>query len=296
MQFDEPISLAGNRVTGFGLGDSAPHLFVIGDSQACGVTGCGSDSTKPCTKVADLNGTPASVYCKVGAHTSEFTTVVPTLGIARGDTVLIFLGSNDYDSKPDPTAIVKAIETAGASYLWVGPPSIRGKDGTAPAHLQSMLGNAYFDSRALDLKLRDGIHPTSSEFARWRAAVLSEVAKGSTQKSQNDATPDRMLATLRRPMVVAAVVVGITAVGGICWAATRPVAARRPPTVREGESKTVSAKDLKPGDFVRGEKGTRRYRVLSVKRVGGSLPIEIQVQSQGTWHFKPDDSVEVFRS
>lgn len=85
----------------------------------------------------------------------------------------------------------------------------------------------------------------------------------------------------------------LTPKGRRAWKRDAPI---RPRPVREGESKTVSAKDLKPGDFVRGEKGTRRYRVLSVKRVGGSLPIEIQVQSQGTWHFKPDDSVEVFRS
>jgi len=65
-------------------------------------------------------------------------------------------------------------------------------------------------------------------------------------------------------------------------------------SAREGEAKIVSAKDLKPGDFVRGERGSRRYPILSVKRVGGSMPIEVCVQGQGTWHFKPDDSVEVF--
>jgi len=73
--------------------------------------------------------------------------------------------------------------------------------------------------------------------------------------------------------------------------------ARRRPMVRamvtEG-GRRISARDLKPGDFIRGERGTRRYPILSVRRVGGALPIEVQVQGQGTWHFKPDDSVEVF--
>jgi hypothetical protein len=65
-------------------------------------------------------------------------------------------------------------------------------------------------------------------------------------------------------------------------------------TTREGEARTVVAKNLKPGDFIRGERGSRRYQILSVKRVGGSLPIEVRVQGQGTWHFKPDDHVEIF--
>ncbi len=166
-----------------------PHLFVIGDSQACGATGvanpCGSDPSRPCAKsgdtfanVIDLDGTRTLVYCKVGAHTSEFAAIVPTLGIGTGDTVLVFLGSNDYDAKPDPTGIVKAIKAAGASYLWVGPPAIRGRVGAAPAYLKSKLGAAYYDSRELDLKLADGIHPSPDEFARWKAAVLAEVRQG----------------------------------------------------------------------------------------------------------------------
>lgn len=225
-QLDRAISFAGSRVVGFGLGEAA-HLFVIGDSQACGVTGCGSDSTKPCTKDTTLNGTPARVYCKVGAHTSEFTNVVPTLDIASGDTVIVFLGSNDYDSKPDPAPIVKAIESAGASYLWVGPPAIRGKDGTAPAHLQSVLGNAYFDSRKLDLKLRDGIHPTPSEFARWRTAVLSELANNPPSAPPRAASS--ALTTLRRPVVLVPVIAGVVAVGvGVYLARRRLGAARRP--------------------------------------------------------------------
>jgi hypothetical protein len=219
MQLAESIFF-GNRTVTFGLGEDAPHLFVIGDSQACGVTGCGSDPTKPCTKDTSLNGTPARVYCKVGAHTSEFTAVVPTLGLEKGDTVVIFLGSNDYDSKPDPAPIVRAIEAAGASYLWVGPPAIRGKDGAAPAHLQAMLGNNYFDSRALNLQLRDGIHPTASEFARWRAAVLAEVANRLQGASPTAASS--LLATLRRPAVLAMAVLGVASVGGgIYYLATR---------------------------------------------------------------------------
>lgn len=221
----ESISIAGNRTVGFGLGEETPHLFVIGDSQACGVTGC--VSPQPCTKDTAINGTPARVYCKVGAHTAEFTTVVPTLGIGRGDTVIIFLGSNDYDGKPDPTPIVRTIEAAGASYLWVGPPAIRGKDGAAPAHLQSVLGDKYFDSRTLNLQLRDGIHPTSSEFARWKAAVLSEIA--SRPRSAPTTAMGSALATLRRPVVLVAVVAGLAAgATGVYLVVTRPVPRRLP--------------------------------------------------------------------
>lgn len=225
----ESISLAGQSVDfdqprGL-LGDGEPRLFVIGDSQACGTTGAPSQTAKD----VDLNGTPAHVFCKVGAHTSEFASVVPTLDLARGDAVLVFLGSNDYDSKPDPTAIVNAIKATGATYLWVGPPSIHGKPGTAPAHLQSVLGDNYFDSHTLDLKLRDEIHPTPSEFARWRSAVLAEVAARGMIKGRGASAFERAFAALRRPAIAAAAALGVVAVGGgIYWVATRPAPRRLP--------------------------------------------------------------------
>lgn len=167
-------------------GDARPKLFIIGDSQACGATGianpCGSDPSRPCAKsgqtfanIVEVGGTKALVYCKVGAHTSEWGPVVPSLGLKQGDVVLVFLGSNDYNARPDPTAITKAIGAAGASYLWVGPPAIRGQTGAAPAYLAGKLGTAYFDSRTLDLTLADGIHPTPSEFTRWMAAIMAIV-------------------------------------------------------------------------------------------------------------------------
>jgi hypothetical protein len=165
-----------------------PRLIIIGDSQACGATGvanpCGSDPSRLCAKsgetfadIVEVGGTKAIVYCKVGAHTSEWAAAVPSLGLKQGDVVLVFLGSNDYNAKPDPTPLVNAIKATGASYLWVGPPAIRGQVGVAPAYLASKLGAAYFDSRTLSLKLADGIHPTPSEFARWMTAVLAIVQK-----------------------------------------------------------------------------------------------------------------------
>jgi hypothetical protein len=161
-----------------------PRLFIIGDSQACGATGianpCGSDSSRPCAKsgqtfanFVEVNGVKALVYCKIGAHTSEWGPIVPSLGLKPGDVVLVFLGSNDYDAKPDPAPITKAITAAGASYVWIGPPAIRGRSGAAPAFLAGKLGSAYFDSRTLDLTLADGIHPTPSEFTRWMTTAMT---------------------------------------------------------------------------------------------------------------------------
>jgi len=171
------------KLSGSESPSGTPRLFVIGDSQACGATGianpCGSDPSRPCAKSGDtfanwvtLAGQKTLVYCKIGSHTSEWAAIVPTLGLLPGDVVLVFLGSNDYFSKPDPRGIVQAIGAAGASFLWVGPPAIRGGAGVAPDYLASVLGRAYFDSRSLHLTLADGIHPTKSEFARWMGAIL----------------------------------------------------------------------------------------------------------------------------
>ena len=65
--------------------------------------------------------------------------------------------------------------------------------------------------------------------------------------------------------------------------------------VREDEARSVPAKDLKPGDLVRGERGTRLYPVVSVRRSQfNNRRLEVVVQSQGTWHFDPNEQVQVY--
>jgi hypothetical protein len=65
--------------------------------------------------------------------------------------------------------------------------------------------------------------------------------------------------------------------------------------VRESEARSVAAKDLKPGDLVRGDRGTRLYPVVSVRRANlNDRKLQVVIQSQGTWHFDPNQIVQVY--
>lgn len=163
-------------------------LLIIGDSQACGASGaaqpCGevpgatncAKSGSSFTVSTTVAGYPARVVCTVGARTSAFTTAkMAQIAPQPDETVLVFLGSNDCSSTPDPSAIVNTVDAVGARLLWVGPPNIRGASCAAADSLAGALGSRFFDSRTLDLAQGDGVHPTPPEFERWMQAVLAVV-------------------------------------------------------------------------------------------------------------------------
>lgn len=165
------------------------NLWVIGDSQACGATGVGSPcgSVRPipsnCAKSGErfyqqieFDGVTLYVDCTVGSHTRDWTdAVLNTLGIYSGDTVIVFLGSNDYDSPINPNNIIRWADSNGIKLLWVGPPKLFEKEGKCVPVLHNALGMRYFDSRVLNLKLGDGVHPTPDEYKRWMRAVIASI-------------------------------------------------------------------------------------------------------------------------
>jgi lysophospholipase L1-like esterase len=161
-------------------------LWIIGDSQAAGITEiaspCGSIPNNPtCAKSGQVfsgtvpfGGTSAKVLAQIGGRTSDWTAAkLEALAISPGDTLVVFLGSNDYDGRPDPSVIQAFAKRRGTSLLWVGPPAIRGKIGTAPAFLAAALGGDYLDSRGLQIPLVDGIHPSPEGYKSWRTSVLN---------------------------------------------------------------------------------------------------------------------------
>ena len=155
-------------------------IQIIGDSQACWCSGLSKDSNPNHDFLKGITGS-GQVDCKIGSRIADWnhklTQVGGAVGIIPGAHVLIFLGSNEMDSTPDPSLIVKTIRAHGGIPVWVGPPLIRGKSGAFIPHVQEILGKMgvpYFDSRAIGLKQdKAGVHPVSqAEANRWLNAVL----------------------------------------------------------------------------------------------------------------------------
>lgn len=147
-------------------------LHLVGDSQCAGagmIVGKVSDSKR---------WRSVKSTCKVGTSVSYWSWHFDEVAPIPGDAVVIYLGSNDW-AKPDPTPILKKVAAAKAKCVWVGPPIIRGKDNGVADHLKSAVeadGTCKFlDSRKLNLRQEDGVHPGPSEHVRWLTAALSKL-------------------------------------------------------------------------------------------------------------------------
>ncbi len=152
---------------------SPPTLHIVGDSQACGaglVAG----------KVAELKAWPrVKVTCRGGTPVRYWSEHIDDAGLKPGDSVLIYLGSNDWGGSPDASVVLAKVKASGAKCVWVGPPLIRGKDGAAPRLMEKVRSDktcAYLDSRELHLQQPDGVH--TSEPARWLRAGVAKLSQG----------------------------------------------------------------------------------------------------------------------
>ena len=116
--------------------------------------------------------------CKGGTRTPYWNDRVKELNFAQDDTVVIYLGSNDW-GHPDPKPILTKIAAAKAKCVWVGPPLIRGNDNGVASHLKKTIETdgtcVFLDSRALNLRLEDGVHPGAREHMRWLSAALAKL-------------------------------------------------------------------------------------------------------------------------
>lgn len=133
-------------------------LYILGDSQACGV--------KP---YAPKN---AIVICKVGSTISQWNKKIQNIDIRPQDEVIIFLGSNDWYSSPNTFPITQKLNFTNC--VFVGPPLIRGKIGSADIIKSQILNDKtckYLDSRELNLIQVDGVHTKESK--RWLDAALN---------------------------------------------------------------------------------------------------------------------------
>jgi len=152
-----------------------PTLHIVGDSQACGagLIVRHVDELKAWGNV--------KVTCKGGTRVNYWHDKIDTANLKPGDSVLVYLGSNDWAGSVDPGPLLTKIKLSGAKCVWMGPPLIRGKAGAAPGLKAEVTADgtcAYLDSRELHLQQPDGVH--TSEAARWlRAGVARLTHRGS---------------------------------------------------------------------------------------------------------------------
>lgn len=150
----------------------AGTLHLVGDSQCAGATLYASriDETK---RWSSVKGT-----CKGGTRVPYWNEHVKEAQLKPGDSVAIYLGSNDW-GKPDPGPLLAHVKASGASCVWVGPPLIRGNDNGVANHLKRTIeadGTCKFlDSRPLNIRQEDGVHPGPNEHKRWLRAALSKL-------------------------------------------------------------------------------------------------------------------------
>ncbi len=137
-------------------------IHVIGDSQACSM------------RYTDLSR-GMKITCKGGTSTQQWHTKIDEADIKPGDTVIVFLGSNDWYRKPDPKPILTKLKDTKC--VWVGPPDMPKHQGPAADHLKKEVeadGTCVFlDSRSLKLRLPDGVH--TSEPGRWLKEALKRL-------------------------------------------------------------------------------------------------------------------------
>src|ERR1700681_332539 len=101
-------------------------LHIIGDSQACRTANYYTSSHSFVTATTNAG---IVVDCKVGSRVSDWNAHIDSIAVQPGEHALIFLGSNQISSTPDPTYIVQSLLKRGAQPVWVGPPLIHGVSG-----------------------------------------------------------------------------------------------------------------------------------------------------------------------
>lgn len=154
-------------------------ILIAGDSEACAMKFGAIKSVQDSSEKIDVD-------CTVGSRVGQWDggRIRRALSRDQYDYVIVFLGANDYGSKPNPSGIVKSITDSGAKCIWVGPPLIRGQKSVTNDHLKKSVSPncTYVDTQALSIPLVDGIHPTTSGALKWLKKIWE--IKNSLKKSQ----------------------------------------------------------------------------------------------------------------
>lgn len=146
-------------------------LYLIGDSQCAGAAAHVRRSHDERWKTFKHN-------CRVGSSTAYWSSNYHVFEPNKADVVLVYLGSNDF-GRPDPTRLLSWLRSTGAKCVFVGPPKIRGVDNGVADKLKMAVESEgtckYFDTRKLQLRLPDGVHPDNIEHGRWFREVTKNL-------------------------------------------------------------------------------------------------------------------------
>ncbi len=163
------------------------NILIVGDSEACSMNyGAISAVRQP--------GEMVNTICKSGTRTAywEGEKMETALSTGKYDSVIVFLGTNDYGIKPDPTKIVSQIKSTGAGCVWVGPPLVRGQKSVTNDYLKTRVAPCvYLDTQALNISLSDGVHPTSAGAVKWlvEAWRLKNMLRQESQPLLSEVSP-----------------------------------------------------------------------------------------------------------
>lgn len=93
----------------------------------------------------------------------------------KPDTVIIFLGTNNYWQKtmPDVKPILDEVQSRGIRCIWVGPTEVQGKKWEINQLIKAAVTPTctYVDTETLNIPLEDGVHPTYAGIFKWLNAI-----------------------------------------------------------------------------------------------------------------------------
>jgi len=138
-------------------------ILIVGDSEACAMKFGAVKAVRTSEEKVDID-------CVGGTRVGWWSNgrMKQALSKEKYDVVIVFLGTNDYGMKPDPSKVVQDITDSGAACVWVGPPLVRGKRSATNEHLKANVSPClYLDSQALGVPLADGVHPTGAGAVKW---------------------------------------------------------------------------------------------------------------------------------
>lgn len=153
------------------------RTLIVGDSEAGCVGRCVFD--KDCMSEFRQPGEKIDVDYK-GATTIQFWAEGGNFRAAlnrnpRPDTIVIFLGTNNYWNAdvPNVKPILDEIVARNLRCVWVGPTAVHGKQWAINPLLKAAVEPTctYVDTEALGIPLSDGVHPTLEGSKKWLKEV-----------------------------------------------------------------------------------------------------------------------------
>lgn len=151
------------------------HVLVVGDSEACAVSGYAKET-------AEAAGDTVDVVCKGSTTVQDWSGARLTGALSShpsATSIVVFLGTNHYlDAKAPPVGpILDMVNARGLDCVWVGNTPVMGKARKINGLMRAAVSSTctYFDTEAFGVELRDGIHPTPAAARRWIQAVWSTI-------------------------------------------------------------------------------------------------------------------------